>query len=213
MQLVFLLIFLVFIFLNVILGLISSRKKRKRQAVEIQQQEETAEQKPQKLEELEEIYKEQRTYEEGDRFPEMSPGAGRPMEPPSVAEELSSTLSGQPPGASAKRPSQPSVAREIFPMTQNFSFLHEQSADNILTPQYTLSEELPFPPEKPPETQERAEGISGLRQTVSYTVAPYETGIRRPALSAVQKLEAFPPLKRAIVFSEILGTPKGLSGF
>ncbi len=206
MQLVFLLIFMVFIFLNVILGLVSSRKKRKRQAAEMHRREETAEQKPERLEES---FKEHREYEEG---PKITPGAGPHIKPPSVAEEVSSTLSGKPHGVSIKGPSQPPVVRKIFPVTSDVSFLHEQTADNIFAPQYTLSEEIQPSPEQEPKPQEQAETFD-FRFGPGDAGMPPETGIKRPAISAVQKLEAFPPLKRAIVFSEILGIPKGLSGF
>jgi len=212
MQLVFLLIFLVFIFLNVILGLVSSWKKRKRQAADIRRQEESVGQEPQKGDRIEEIYEEQRMHgDAGLLSSEISGESVRLVGAPSAAEEPAGTRSETLPVNSEEKPSQPSVLQEIFPIAQNVLFLHEQTADDILSPQYTLSEELSSPPEKQPEQPERGKGVSILQPTVYDTAAPYET--RRSALSAVQKLEVFPPLKRAIVFSEILGTPKGLSGF
>jgi len=207
MQLVFLLIFLIFIFLNVILGLISARKKRKRLASGIHRQEETA---GQKLE----VFEAQKLYEEDDRLPsEMSMDAVSLDGSPPVSQEAPGGLSMQPPAAMAEESSHQSVMRQIFPASQHVSFLHEQTADDIFTPRYTLSEEQPPSPEKLSEPQKQAKDVYDLQHMAGDTTLPYYTEVRGTKVSIIQRLETLSPLKRAIIFSEILGTPKGLSGF
>ncbi len=199
MQLVFLLIFLIFIFLNVILGLVSSRKKRMRQAGEAHQEHQGMEETEQNADE-----------EENGLHQEMPSGSGPLMRAINSLEETSGMLDRQAPASSMEKPPPSAPSRRNILM-DGVSFLHEQSAHDVLSPSYILSEELPSSPEKPPEVRRQDTGAFGGISAISGTIVHHETEKKRQGLSVIQRLETLPHLKRAIVFSEILGTPKGLA--
>jgi hypothetical protein len=209
MQLVFLLIFLIFVFLNVILGLVSSRKKKKRLTIESQREDESGQGRtdynmpdqmvfersgPVTLESSDTVRQEEQLPEAAERI------KSRPEKSPGIAEET------------ATRPRVQEVhPAEVYPYTgypkEAVSFLHEQTADSIPVPRYSLAAEL-----KPAEESSRSSAMRGSILEIQTDIQP-EPPKLKPVASAIKKLEAIPPLKRAIVFSEILGTPKGLSGF
>lgn len=218
MELVFLLIFLVFVFLNVIIGLVSSRRKKKRLVTESQREGGSQERgavvsdTPGELPVQDVVFESsgpvtlelssEADGRKGSHFepwervkssPEESGDRSRETATPNQREELSAV------SPSDGYPSQ--INRD-----EAVSFLHEQTANSVPVPRYSLTEVIPT--EESPRLSSISETVSILQPGI-----PSQPSKPLPAISPLEKLETLPLLKRAIVFSEILGSPKGLIEF
>ena len=188
MELFFLLIFFIVVMLNVVLGLTASRRKRKRAlSVEASAGEEA------------------RGPEGGEVIPESI-----------LAEQNADSLVFSP----------YAVVEEA-----DYLPLKEEAREEP-----KKQEEYPTAPlirDAAPHIPERVEVSESMRvhakKRLDGEMAPAVTPLRdrprklgnlggpsrsseRRAVSVMKRIEALPPLQRAIVLSEVLGTPKGLSG-
>lgn len=185
MELGFLLIFFFFILMNVIIGIISSRAKKKRLIESREKESHGEEQPPQYIERTPETYKRQ-----VDSFVE-------PQTVVSLMESLYPEILE--PQVEGPEKVEPELAEKEAQVT---AFTPSESELQVALPEKPESEIKPLY-EAVPEYKIDSYSFDWRGEQKS-------SGGVRIKSPAWKRIESLPPLKRAIVLSELLGEPKGL---
>jgi hypothetical protein len=185
MELVFLLIFFFFILMNVIIGLISSRAKKKR-LIESRERESRGEEAPLQYEE---------------RTPETLRRQVDSFVEPQTVVSLMESLYPEILVPQAEEPEriEPEVTEKKAPVT---AFTPPESEVQV------SPTEKPEPEIKPLYEVEPEYKIGSF--SFDWRGEQKGSGGVRIKSPAWKRIESLPPLKRAIVLSELLGEPKGL---
>jgi len=185
MELFFLLIFFIVVMLNVVLGLTASRRKRKRAlSMEASAGEEA------------------QGAEEGGAIPESI-----------LAEQNADSLVFSPYAVIEEADNLPRTEEVREETGETPEPPRIQDADGSIPEKAGVSERIRFHAVKRVHS-EKAPAVTPLRdrpRELGTLGSPSRTSERR-TVSVMKRIEALPPLQRAIVLSEVLGTPKGLSG-
>jgi len=208
MELIFLLIFIVFIFLNIILGFVAARAKKKRMRAAALQEKAASPEPAEPLPEQAPVFSEKGTG--------IQEAAVLPLQKTAEQE----------------------MPKHREPFRQAVPLLQPQTVAALFKPEYTITEEAADTTAEeavsdagvkyidtggtPAESEETYEkpgiilGEAGFSSTEMpsdhplYTAGP-DAAYAGAGPGAWERLQKLPPLQKAVIFSEILGRPKGLS--